>query len=229
MPLVGGIDGCPGGWVVVTTSTTGSGPSRVEKVYDLKEIVSRLDTGLLEAVTIDTPIGLPAAGPRRCDVEARAILGPRRSSVFPAPIRGVLGSVTYQEALQRSRSVSGKGLSKQAFAILPKIEEVDALMTPERQERLVEVHPEVSFTVLTGGPMAHHKRSPEGRAERLAALGRVFGDVQDHVHQRLGGVATHDIVDAFVAAWSARRWIARAHQQLGGELDERGLRMEMIA
>jgi hypothetical protein len=37
------------------------------------------------------------------------------------------------------------------------------------------------------------------------------------------------MLDAFVAAWSARRWLVRTHIQLGGDVDRRGLRMEMIA
>jgi hypothetical protein len=34
---------------------------------------------------------------------------------------------------------------------------------------------------------------------------------------------------AFAGAWTARRYAAAAHLQLGGDLDERGLRMEVVA
>ena len=39
------------------------------------------------ALAIDIPIGIPEAGARPADREARALLGPRRNSVFPAPVR----------------------------------------------------------------------------------------------------------------------------------------------
>ncbi|HXX90480.1 MAG TPA: DUF429 domain-containing protein [Acidimicrobiales bacterium] len=227
--LVGGMDGCRGGWVLVTTPVYGMGDTSIEVVPSIDAVVERLEKGELTAVAIDIPISLPASGPRRCDTDARKMIGPRRNSVFPAPFRGLLGSATYEEAASRSRSISGKSLSRQAFAVLPKIEEVDALMTPERQRVLIEVHPEVSFTALRGRPMEHHKSTSEGRGERLAALRTVFHDVDDVTSVRLPRTNPDDILDALVAAWSARRWMTGTYKRLGGDLDERGLRMEMIA
>ncbi len=90
------------------------------------------------------------------------------------------------------------------------------------------MHPEVSFTVLAGKPMACHKSKPEGRAERLASLRTVFPDIDDHP-AKLAGASDDDVLDAFVAAWTARRYASGTHLQLGGDTDERGLRMEMIA
>src|SRR5437870_3658001 len=77
-PRLAGVDGCRLGWVVATD--------------DGVEVVPALDDVLVQcdAVGIDIPIGLPDAGPRACDVEARRRLGPRRSSVFPAPRRALL-------------------------------------------------------------------------------------------------------------------------------------------
>ena len=43
------------------------------------------------------------------------------------------------------------------------------------------------------------------------------------VHER------DDVLDAFAGAWTARRHAAAQHLQLGGEVDARGLRMEVIA
>jgi predicted RNase H-like nuclease len=215
--------------VLVTVAALGPGPSTVELVVDVGDVMARLERGALAAAGIDIPIGLPERGPRRCDLEARRMLGPRRSSVFPAPLRGVLGARSYADALARSRARSGRGLSRQAFGILSKVGEVDRLVTPECQDRLVEVHPEVSFAVLAQGPMAHAKRTPEGRAERVEVLRAVFPDVDDHAGIRLTGAGSDDVLDAFAVAWSARRWRARSHVQLGGEPDARGLRMEIVA
>ena len=138
-------------------------------------------------------------------------------------------NTSYAEALALSRGVADKGLSAQAFAILPKISEVDRLMTPDRQRHLIEVHPEVCFTALVGSPMSHHKSTPEGREERLAALRRVFPEVDAGLARRPAGAQPDDVLDGYVAAWTSRRWLDGTHLRLGGDLDSRGLRMEMIA
>jgi predicted RNase H-like nuclease len=223
------MDGCRAGWVLVTAPAEDDGPSTVAVGRDLTEVIARIDAGDLAAVAIDIPIGLPEREPRPCDLAARKLLGPRASSVFPAPLRCVLGSTTYQDACARSFDQCGKRMSKQAYGILPKIEEVDSVMIPARQHSMVEVHPEVSFAVLAGRPMGHHKSTPEGRAERLNVLRPKFIDLDEHGNTTIRNTNPDDILDAFVAAWSARRWLARTHRQLGGELDSRGLRMEIVA
>jgi predicted RNase H-like nuclease len=225
--VVAGVDGCRRGWAVVT-ATIGGG-STVECLADLNSVIARLDAGALAAVGIDIPIGLPEVGPRSCDVEARRMIGPRRSSVFPAPLRGVLGAETYEDAVTRCRALSGKAMSRQAFGILSKVDEVDQLVTPVRQRRLVEVHPEVSFAALAGRPMAHNKRTAEGRAERLGVLRAVFPDVDGVAGDPVAGTSPDDVLDAFVVAWSARRWSTGSHVRLGGDEDRRGLRMEIVA
>jgi predicted RNase H-like nuclease len=227
--IVGGLDGCPGGWVQVIVSADGQGKSEVMVVPDIASVVSNVDSGRLAAVGIDIPIGLPDSGSRRCDIEARKMIGPRRSSVFPAPARSLLGAETYEEAVARSRAISGKGISRQTFAILPRIHELDLLITQDRQRHVVEVHPEACFTVLAGAPMASYKGTSQGRAERLAVLRRVFPDVDEHAAKRIRGAQPDDVLDAYAAAWSARRWLAKTHIQLGGDLDRNGIRMEMIA
>lgn len=226
---VAGIDGCRAGWVVVSAILDEARHATVERVERLDDIVARLDSGQLGAAGIDIPIGLPERQARRCDVEARSMIGPRRSSVFPAPLRGLLGAASYDDASARSRALWGKSLSRQAFNILAKVAEVDHLMTPERQRHLVEVHPEASFTALGGRPMQHSKKTTAGRAERLGALRLAFADVDSHAGARLTGASPDDILDAFAVAWSARRWLTGTHIQLGGELDRRGLRMEIVA
>jgi predicted RNase H-like nuclease len=79
--MVAGIDGCAGGWVVVTVEADGGASRSINRVDDLSGIVADLDSGRLGAVAIDIPIGLPDEGSRRCDLEARKLIGPRRSSV----------------------------------------------------------------------------------------------------------------------------------------------------
>jgi predicted RNase H-like nuclease len=212
-------------------SSDGNVPPDVRLVPDLLHVMAQIDTGTLAAAAIDIPIGLAVDGARRADVEARQRLGPRRSSVFPAPVRSVLAATTYEEACSLSRAACGKAISKQLFNILPKIREVDALVTPQRQRRLFEMSPELSLAVLAGAPMAHPKTTPAGRAERIDALGQVFGhaEIERHLGSAPRGAGRDDILDAFAGAWTARRHAAAQHLELGGDLDGRGLRMEVIA
>jgi predicted RNase H-like nuclease len=229
--LVAGVDGARGGWVVVTLTNGGNDAADVRVVPDLRDLMGQIDTGALAAVAVDIPIGLAADGPRRADVEARRHLGPRRSSVFPAPVRSVLAASTYEEACALSRAACGKAISKQLFNILPKIREVDALVTPLRQERLFEMSPELSLAILAGSPMAHAKTTPAGRAERLRVLSEVFGreQMEHHARHTPAGAGSDDVLDAFAGAWTARRHATAQHLQLGGDVDARGLRMEVVA
>jgi len=217
--------------VTVSRDGDGDGEADVRVLPDLHAVMARIDDGTLTAAAIDIPIGLPPAGPRRADVEARRQLGPRRSSVFPAPVRAVLAASTYEEACALSRAASGKAISKQLFNILPKIREVDQLITPLRQQHLFEMCPELSLAVLHGAPMAYAKTTAAGRAERLHALSNVFGraELERHLQPAPPGAKTDDVLDAFAGAWTARRFAAAAHLQLGGDLDGRGLRMEVVA
>jgi len=146
-------------------------------------------------------------------------------------VRSVLAASTYEEACALSRAACGKAISKQLFNILPKIREVDALVTPRRQQCLFEMSPELSLAVLAGAPMGHPKTRPAGRAERIHALATAFGPeaIERHVRRVPRGAQLDDVLDAFAGAWTARRHAAGRHLQLGGDTDERGLRMEVVA
>ncbi len=234
---VAGLDGCRAGWVLVRLPAAVPGGAAVAAdgvdvsvVETLDTVLADLASGRLAAAAIDVPIGLAARLPRACDVAARSALGPRRNSVFPAPVRAVLAATTYEEACRTSRAVCGKAVSKQLFNIVGKIREVDRLQSPELQGRLFEMHPELSFTLLAGAPMRFHKATAEGRAERLAALRAAFPEIDPNAPSwSPRGARPDDVLDALVGAWSARRHLAGTHVRLGGELDERGLRMEIIA
>jgi predicted RNase H-like nuclease len=220
---------------VLATATVPSaeeGPDiSVVVLGDLDPVVAALGSALMVAAGIDIPIGLPESGPRACDQETRHMLGPRRSSVFPAPARAVLGASTYDEACTISRRVDGRAISKQLHNILPKIREVDRLQSQPRARspRLFEMCPELSFTVMSGAPMRHSKKTPEGRAERMEALRPAFGDVTPLVEPPPSGATRDDVLDALAGAWTARRYAAGSCLRLGGEVDETGLRMEVIA
>lgn len=229
MPMVGGMDGCAGGWVLVTAPAEGQCETVVQVVPNLHPVAAMVKSDELAAVGIDIPIGLSDSYPRACDVEARKKLGPRASSVFPAPIRAVLQATTYEEAAALSVAACGKSLSKQLFNILAKIAEVDSVISPELQNSVFEVHPEVSFWAMAGRPMAYYKRTPQGRDERLALLRKEFSDLDRGISSRPPKCSVDDVLDAYAAAWTARRRLAGTSVRLGGDADTRGLRMEVIA
>jgi predicted RNase H-like nuclease len=225
---VAGVDGCPGGWVIATAACTPGGPVAVEVSAGLGELVGRLVRGGLAAAAVDLPIGLPARGPRRCDLEARALLGPRRSTVFPAPVRAALGAADHAEACARSRAAAGRGMSVQTFNLLARIADLDRLLPRHRPVAAVEAHPELAFLRLAGRPLPP-KRSPEGRRARLAALAAVVGaDTDLAALARAARAPLVDVIDACALVATARRLAAGTAERLGGgEVDPTGRPMEM--
>lgn len=222
---VAGVDGCRSGWVIALLLPRGGVAFTV--VDRLDAVIDDVTAGRLAALAVDIPVGLPDRGPRACDLEARRRLGPRRASVFPAPVRNVLAARDYSEALARSRAACGRGLSRQAFQLVRKIAEVDRAMTPALQHRVVEAHPEVAFTRLAGRPLLHPKRASAGRAERLALLA---GAGLTGIPARLPGAAPDDVLDAAVLALVAARVRDGEAEHLGdGSRDRHGLRMEIVA
>ena len=197
-----GVDGCRSGWVVAWEGG-------VQVLPTFGYVLSRR----FELALIDVPIGLLEVGSRRCDTEARSLIGERRSSVFPAPSRSLL----------RSRRYAGQ-CSVQLWNILEKIREVDASMKPALQRRVREAHPEVSFALLNGGPLRYPKKQAAGETERRLLLRPVFGEVP-----RVPGTARDDVLDAYVLLWSARRVLHGQERVLGsGERDGRRLKCEIV-
>jgi predicted RNase H-like nuclease len=151
--------------------------------------------------------------------------------VFTPPLRRFVTATHYDQ-------VRGSGLSLQAFGIVPKIREVDRLMTPALQQRVYEAHPELAFTALMGHPMRYGKKTAAGREERLQALEHAPSTLFHGVRQALARalktfrrtqVAPDDLLDAYVLVWTAQRIAsATAHRVPPTPgLDQRGLRMEI--
>ncbi len=229
-----GLDGCRTGWVLalVRAGAAGSSPS-ISLHGRLGEAVDAAIGLGAATIGIDIPIGLSEDGRRMADLEARALLGTRRSTVFPTPVRAVLDAVDYRDALARSRLACGKGLSKQAWNLMPKIREADELVRPHDEQRLFEVHPELAFSRLAGEVLLEPKKTPHGRARRLALLGTALGLDDDAVRmlgaQRPGpGAAADDVTDAVAVALSARALDRGTGTILGdGERDRRGRTMRI--
>ncbi len=98
-------------------------------------------------------------------MEARKVLGKRRSSVFPVPCRKAVYESNYQEASRINHKLTGRYLSKQSWLISNKIKEVDKLLIGSMTLRnlIREIHPEICFWGLNGKKSMHYnKKTPEG-------------------------------------------------------------------
>jgi predicted RNase H-like nuclease len=233
-----GVDGCRGGWVVASADP-GLGGLCFERLADLGPLLARAAAGQA-LVVVDTPIGLPEAGPRACDLAARTRLGaPRAASVFPAPCQAALLGANYAEACALNADACGRRLTLECFHLLPKIRQLDAVMTPDLQRWVREGHPEVIFAELAGGPrgLAHYKKTAAGEAERLGLLARYLPALSaDGLSEARAGLgraapARDDLVDAaacLVAAYRLRRGLARCLPSDEPPRNARGLRMEII-
>lgn len=232
MSIVRGVDGCRAGWLCMSLDSDATAASA--QVFADSETLFRDPEWAVTA--IDIPIGLPTSQSRGCDSEARRLLGPRRSSVFPTPMRAALEADSYESACAANKRSCGKRLSKQTYAILPKIREVDASVrgSPALVGTVWEVHPEVSFYFWNRRtPMLHPKRSRFGFSERLQLVKTVFGNVAQEIRESIPrkAAADDDILDALAALWTAQRIHAGTAVKLphADECDKLGFRMQILA
>jgi predicted RNase H-like nuclease len=225
---------CRNGWVVARSAPDFS-DLRIELTSDLAPIFAT--AGPRRIIAIDIPIGIPDNEPRLCDTAARRLLGwPRSSSVFSPPSRRALNAQNFREALRLNRDAIGVGISKQAFHIANKIREVDELMTSARQRFVYEVHPEVTFAQLNGGPLKNGKKSANGRRERITLLRRSGLKVRATSLWRqrsdlgLSRVFFDDLVDALACLVTASAILNGRSQLLGrpDQIDAKGLVMQIV-
>ena len=229
-----GVDGCRAGWVAVRRSIDGD--STGAAIWpDFATLMREAATNAAMTI-VDMPIGLADKERRTCEKLARQLLKPKRTpSVFSSPLRPMLNFATWEEANCWGKNLGpGMGLQKQAWAITPKIREIDDAITPQDQMRLGEGHPEIAFWRLNGGaPCDHPKRKPEGAKERRNLLARNgFANAEElfvKLKEIVGrGVARDDVYDACALALTAEaRLIGMAQHLTDGSRDARGLLMEI--
>jgi predicted RNase H-like nuclease len=229
-----GVDGCRAGWFAIGLESESSW--QVNVFPDVYSLWDHHRQAFL--ILIDIPIGLKTDGSaeRRCDPIVRKLLGPRRSSVFPAPCRGAIYAGSYQEACDINQRLTGKRLSVENWNIIPKICEMDSLLSDDKsvEGRIREIHPEFCFWGLAGQPMRHAKKRTEGLAERTQLLQSIYPQTADIIKHTLStyrrkDVARDDILDALAAALTGlmgKQNLTSIPQE--PEFDERGLRMEMV-
>lgn len=232
--IVAGVDGCKGGWLCLTRRV-GGGPVESRVYATARELFAQRPQPAVFA--IDIPIGLPEAGSRECDREARRVLGwPRCTSVFPAPIRPALQARTREEASAITERIDGRKVGAQAWNLYGKIREVDEALAAMRPGGPVvrEAHPEVCFWAWNGGDaIAAPKRSLEGRSTRRAMVDKglgpnAFAEIRSANRKR--SVADDDILDAFATLWTAERILRGSARTLPEEppRDPEGLPEEIV-
>lgn len=205
-----GVDGCRAGWVACRRERSGAAGFEVFPSLDaLWDSARRADL-----VLVDVPIGVPGGadgdGVRVCDLAAKRLLGKYNSRVFLTPCREALACASYPEGNAMSRSLTGRGLSKQLWMIAPKIREMDAFLgrAEGARERIRECHPEICFVGLGGGVIPENKLKPEGIARRLELLGGLDEGLVELIERTAAGMARKvagidDLIDAAVGAWTA--------------------------
>jgi predicted RNase H-like nuclease len=214
-----GLDGFRRGWVAAWIDDHGN------QEFDYSPTLSRLLLLPLKRAMIDMPIGLKISGHRICDIRARELVG---ASVFLGARRN-LWDFPDQASANRyywQHEGPGMGVSCQLWNIREKIKEVDDFITPDRQAKIGEAHPELIFRRLGNQHGLRRKKSELGRDQRVRLLGEQgFVKLSKWLEQRYGtGIGRDDLIDACACAVAARDGKAR----LGGdEVDIRGLRMEI--
>ena len=150
-------------------------------------------------IGIDIPIGLPEAGRRAADLEAKRLLGARSSTLFLAPPRLVVEAEPYAAANELAKQRFGFGISRQSYGLRDKILEVDAI----GDERFHEVHPELSFKEMAGEVLPS-KKTWDGTARRRHLLAGARIELPNGLGEA-GAVPVDDVLDAAAAAWTAHR------------------------
>lgn len=233
-----GVDGCRAGWIAVHLMKDADPWSEVVRLDRLAALRPASGSAL---VLIDMPIGLPDRSHpvRGCDAAARRLLGARRSSVFSPPSRGALARNDHPHASAVNLRETGRGLSRQAWGIAPKIAALDKLLRRGRMRpaRLLmwEAHPELCLWAMNRGqPMGHSKRTAEGRRERVRLLDRIQPGLRRWIEAqtprlRACGASADDLLDALALAVTALRGYPDGYAVLPAEheKDSQGLEMEM--
>jgi predicted RNase H-like nuclease len=182
-----------------------------------------------ERIVVDVPIGLPGPAERppidadrdwpatrEADALARDAVGPRSSSVFPAPSRPVVEAIRAVDDAPDWATLNtineraiGKGLPQQSANIAPGVADVDALLDDAGTDAVVEGHPEVAFRAFRGAPLEHSKHAARGVRERIAALRTVEEHADDDWQRAVddldpaSSVGLDDLLDAIALALTA--------------------------
>ena len=240
-----GVDGCKGGWLAVKLSLFGDW--EVNLYSSFAELWEKHAAAAL--ILVDIPIGLRQGSrntgsrerqERRCDKEARKLLGPRRSCVFRVPCRPAVYAGSYDRALAKNEKLTGTRIFKATWNIVGKIRQVDEFLSsnPEARESVREIHPELCFWSLNRcRPLQYSKRQENGYQERLELLKTWYPQckaiveyAEEYAKKNYPQeVKQDDILDALAAAITAKVGFDKLScLPPQPERDSQGLPMEMV-
>ena len=217
-----GIDGCKYGWICAQLKNEAISLTLLGHINEVKKVDS-------QRIFIDIPIGLSDQfNTRTIDFELRKLLSKKRkSSVFTPPIREALEAPTYQLGNQINKSISGKGISIQAWNIGHKIKEVNQFLSQNHlyQKKMSESHPELCFELLNNGPLNHSKKTLSGMEERIKIINKYinisFQEIRNFAKECKSDKAKlDDIIDAIVLSLSAMRWEMSGKRQITQEKEK---------
>jgi predicted RNase H-like nuclease len=205
---VAGVDGCRIGWIAVLMRVDDPTIHRIVTAPTLAAIADAPERPAV--IAVDMPIGLPerTEGSGRVPEQLiRPLLGQRQSSVFAIPSRRAVAAEDYAQAcaIAAATSEPPRKVSRQGFAIFPKIREIDALLRarPDLIPRTYEVHPELAFWALNDAKALDQPKKVKGvpfepgLALRRGLLAR-SGLLPEGLIQALPprGAAQDDLIDA---------------------------------
>lgn len=212
-------------WVVASAKINGGNVApEPAKIYEgFSDVLDERPS--FSIIVVNAPIGYidgPDMGYRRCDLEARAMLGGRAKTFHNSPTRAVLkGEI----------SSADDHLDAVSATMLPSYIDVAAEMSPYRQRVVYEGHPELSFYQLNKDiPLRHSKLLEEGREERRMVLVSRLPGIDKVLNADIARVPRKHLYDAAALLWSARRVFGHAAKRLPAEAewDSEGMRMEIV-
>jgi len=215
---------CPGGWLVCSAKLQAAtiapeDPRVLEEFPLIFEERPQFTT-----IALAAPIGYPEqpGAQRKCDDEARALLGRRAITVRTTPVRSTVES---------GIPLENEHLDAITLMRLPKYREVVLEMLPYRQRTVYEAHPELSFHVINADqPLKWSKRREEGIQERRVLLEKRIPGIRRVLDAEIPGVHPWHLNDAAAMLWTARRIFAKAATRIptDPEWDSEGLRREIV-
>jgi predicted RNase H-like nuclease len=205
---VAGVDGCRAGWIAVLMRVDDPHAHRIVTAPTLAAIADAPEQPAV--IAVDMPIGLPerTQGSGRLPEQLiRPLLGQRQSSVFAIPSRCAVEAEDYGDAcgIAAATSEPPRKVSRQGFAIFPKIRDIDALLRArtDLMTRVYEVHPELAFWTLNGCRALDQPKKVKGTpygpgmALRRGLLGRSGLLPEGLIHASPPhGAAQDDLLDA---------------------------------
>src|SRR3712207_5122952 len=174
---VAGVDGCRAGWIAVLMQVDDPNTHRIVTVSTLAAIADGQEQPAV--IAVDMPIGLPErteGSGRQPEQLIRPLLGQRQSSVFAIPSRRAVEAEDYGDAcaIAAATSEPPRKVSRQGFAIFPKIREIDALLRarPDLVTCIYEVHPELAFWTLNGRKALDQPKKVKGTRSEERRVGK---------------------------------------------------------